>query len=75
MSRNIFVAGAKGMVGSAIVRQLKGLLEVEVFQPNRQELDLRCAADVQKYFIDNKISEVYLGEYLSGRINLYGYEK
>lgn len=23
----------------------------------------------------NKISEVYLGEYLSGRINLYGYEK
>ena len=23
----------------------------------------------------NKVSEVYLGEYLSGRINLYGYEK
>lgn len=23
----------------------------------------------------SKISEVYLGEYLSGRINLYGYEK
>lgn len=22
----------------------------------------------------NKISEVYLGEYLSGKINLYGYE-
>ena len=69
MSRNIFVAGAKGMVGSAIVRQLKGLLEVEVFQPNRQELDLRCAADVQKYFIDNKISEVYLAAAKVGGIH------
>ena len=49
----IFVAGHKGMVGSAIVRKLKDLKYKKIFFKNRTELDLTDQAKVYKYL--NKI--------------------
>ncbi len=49
----IFVAGHKGMVGSAVVRKLKDLKYKKIFVKNRTELDLTDQAKVYKYL--NKI--------------------
>ena len=45
----IFVAGHKGMVGSAIIRQLKDQ-DVEIITKDRKELDLLNQHDVQNFF-------------------------
>ena len=37
----VFVAGHRGMVGAAIVRQLESENQVEIHTRSRQELDLR----------------------------------
>ncbi|MGQ7848590.1 GDP-L-fucose synthase [Granulosicoccus sp. 3-233] len=58
--KNIFVAGHKGMVGSAIVRRLQKLGYVNVVTATRSELDLLDSSAVQTFFADRKIEEVYL---------------
>ena len=58
--KRIFVAGHNGMVGSAIVRQLKALGGVEVITRSRSELNLLSQADVQTFFNENNIDQVYL---------------
>ncbi|GAA68725.1 GDP-L-fucose synthase [Pseudoalteromonas sp. BSi20429] len=58
--KRIFVAGHNGMVGSAIVRQLKALSDVEVITRSRDELNLLSQADVQTFFSENNIEQVYL---------------
>ncbi len=58
--KRIFVAGHNGMVGSAIVRQLKGLPDIELVLRSRSELNLLSQADVQEFFIEEKIDQVYL---------------
>ena len=55
----IFVAGHKGMVGSSLVRLLKNK-EVEIITKNRAELDLLNQRDVQNFFKETKIDQVYL---------------
>jgi GDP-L-fucose synthase len=55
----IFVAGRKGMVGSAIVRLLKNR-DVEIITKDRTELDLLNQGSVQKFFEHEKIDQVYL---------------
>jgi len=55
----IFVAGHKGMVGSAIVRLLKNQ-DVEIITKDRTELDLLNQGSVQKFFEHEKIDQVYL---------------
>jgi GDP-L-fucose synthase len=55
----IFVAGHKGMVGSAIVRLLKNQ-DVEIITKDRSELDLLNQGSVQKFFEYEKIDQVYL---------------
>ncbi|CAN1606759.1 WcaG Nucleoside-diphosphate-sugar epimerases [Candidatus Pelagibacterales bacterium] len=55
----IFVAGHKGMVGSAIVRLLKNQ-DVEIITKDRIELDLLNHGSVQKFFEHKKIDQVYL---------------
>ena len=56
----IFVAGHNGMVGSAIVRQLKAQGDVNVITRSRSELNLLSQADVQNFFNENIIDQVYL---------------
>ena len=55
----IFVAGHRGMVGSAICRQLE-LTDVEIITANRDKLDLANQAQVTAFFRKNKFDQVYL---------------
>ena len=55
----IFIAGHKGMVGSALIRQLKDQ-DVEIITKDRKEFDLLNQHDVQNFFKDKKIDQVYL---------------
>jgi GDP-L-fucose synthase len=58
--KRIFVAGHRGMVGSAIVRQLRLLGDCEIVTRNRDELDLLSQIDVARFFETEKIDQVYL---------------
>ena len=58
--KRIFVAGHKGMVGSAIVRQLSKTDGVELVVCDRAQLNLLSQADVQAFFQQEKIDAVYL---------------
>ncbi len=69
----VFVAGHKGMVGSAIVRRLQKD-DVEIIIADSKELDLINQSQVKKFFNDNEISEVYLAAAKVGGIyanNIY----
>lgn len=46
----LFVAGHQGMVGSAIVRQLRRTGHRDILTASRRELDLRVQADVLSFF-------------------------
>ena len=54
----IFVAGHRGMVGSALIRLFKSQ-DVEIITKNRAELDLLNQNQVQNFFKDEKIDQVY----------------
>lgn len=57
----IFVAGHRGMVGSAIVRQLEKEGYTNIITRTHQELDL-CRQDaVEKFFVEEKPEYVFLG--------------
>jgi GDP-L-fucose synthase len=56
----IFVAGQNGMVGSAIVRQLTKLSNVDIVTRSRTELDLTNQKAVLSFFQEEKIDQVYL---------------
>lgn len=56
----IFVAGHRGMVGSAIVRQLEKDPNNVILTASRSELDLTNQAQVNVFFANNKIDQVYL---------------
>jgi GDP-L-fucose synthase len=64
----IFIAGHKGMVGSAIIRQLKNQ-DVEIITKNRTELDLLKQHNVQDFFKKEKIDQVYLAAAKVGGIH------
>ena len=69
MSKRIFVAGHKGMVGSAIARQLSDVPNTELVTRTRAELDLSIQQDVADFFASEKIDEVYLGAAKVGGIH------
>jgi len=60
MKKRIFIAGHNGMVGSAIVRQLKNNKNIEIITRSRKELDLTNQQSVLEFFQTEKIDQVYL---------------
>lgn len=58
--KRVFVAGHNGMVGSAIVRQLKQQADVNVVTRSRSELNLLNQQDVTTFFEQEKFDQVYL---------------
>ena len=58
--KKIFVAGHRGMVGSAIVQQLETQRDVEVITRTRNELDLTNQQAVSDFFEQESIDQVYL---------------
>ena len=56
----VFVAGDKGMVGSAIVRELAKSSDIEILTRDRSELDLRDQKAVGSFFETNSVDQVYL---------------
>ena len=60
MTKRIYVAGHRGMVGSAIVRQLSTKSDVELVLRTRSELDLTNQAAVNTFFDTESIDQVYL---------------
>jgi GDP-L-fucose synthase len=60
LEASIFVAGHRGMVGSAVVRRLRALGYRRILTANRDELDLTQQAQVQTYFAQHPIEHVVL---------------
>ena len=68
-NQRIFVAGHRGMVGSAIVRQLQEKGYNSIITATHAELDLCNQAAVQHFFADQKIDQVYLAAAKVGGIH------
>lgn len=66
---NIFVAGDRGMVGTAIVGHLKLLGHNQIITASRSELDLLDQTAVRAFFEYNKIAHVYLAAAKVGGIH------
>jgi GDP-L-fucose synthase len=60
LNTKIFVAGHRGMVGSAIVRQLEASGHTNIITRTRTELDLTNQQAVVEFFQSEKIDQVYL---------------
>jgi GDP-L-fucose synthase len=56
----IFVAGHRGMVGSALVRKLVRAGNCELVLRDRSDLDLLRQSEVDQFFGDERIDHVYL---------------
>ena len=66
--QKIFIAGHKGMVGSALVRLLKKQ-NVVIITKDRKELNLLNQDSVQNFFKNEKIDQVYLAAAKVGGIH------
>lgn len=67
--KTVFVAGHRGMVGAAIVKQLEGRDSVNIITQTRTELDLTSQTAVADFFAENNIDEVYLAAAKVGGIH------
>lgn len=67
--KKVFVAGHQGMVGSAIVRELSLDPTIELITKTRHELDLIKQQEVQDFFLESSIDEVYLAAAKVGGIH------
>jgi len=65
----IFVAGHRGMVGSAIVRRLQALGYQNILTAGRAELDLTRQSEVEGFFRDHTVGQVYLAAAKVGGIH------
>ena len=63
MSELVYIAGHRGLVGSALVRRLEG--RVPLLLRSHAELDLTDAAAVQSFFVEHQPAQVYLA---AGRV-------
>lgn len=67
--QRVFVAGHRGMVGSAICRQLSQRADVELIVRTRSELDLTSQQAVTAFFQHERIVQVYLAAAKVGGIH------
>jgi GDP-L-fucose synthase len=67
--QRIFVAGHRGMVGSAIARALSTRDDVELVLRTHSELDLTDQQEVRHFFATERISQVYLAAARVGGIH------
>lgn len=67
--KRVYVAGHRGMVGSALMRLLSTQENVKLITASRKELDLTNQAAVNDFFKGNKIDEVYLAAAKVGGIH------
>jgi GDP-L-fucose synthase len=58
--KRVFIAGHKGMVGSAIVRQLSQDQTIEIVIRDKSELNLLDQVAVSQFFSEQAIDQVYL---------------
>lgn len=65
----IFVAGAGGLVGSALVRALRSAGFNNLLTPSRQMLDLMSQNDVARFFAAEKPAYVFLAAAKVGGIH------
>jgi GDP-L-fucose synthase len=65
----IFIAGHRGMVGSAVVRRLRSLGYTNLVTATHAELDLTNQAAVRAFFAHNKIERVVLAAAKVGGIH------
>ena len=69
LDQRIFVAGHRGMVGSAIVRHLQSLGYQSIVTAPRESVDLVDAASVKRFFAEQRIDQVYLAAAKVGGIH------
>jgi len=69
MKRRIYVAGHRGMVGSAICRKLSRSSDVELIVKSRSELDLTSQKEVEDFFREHRLDQVYLAAAKVGGIH------
>lgn len=69
LSPRIFVAGHRGMVGSAIVRALQARGDATIVCRTHDELDLCDQAQVRAFFNEERIDQVYLAAARVGGIH------
>lgn len=65
----VFVAGHRGMVGSAIVRRLQALGYENILTRGREDLDLVDQAAVNAFFAEQRIDQVYMASAKVGGIH------
>ncbi|MEM7329325.1 MAG: GDP-L-fucose synthase [Pseudomonadota bacterium] len=68
-TRRIFVAGHRGMVGSALIRKLEADGNAEIVTRTRQELNLVDQSAVNAFFGSEQIDQVYLAAAKVGGIH------
>ena len=71
----IFVAGGRGMVGSALIRKLKMLGFKNIVSPSSAELDLTNQKRVIEFFRSEKFDFVFLAAAKVGGINANNTQK
>ena len=69
LNKKIYVAGHQGMVGSAIVGNLKKKGYTNILSRTHQELDLTNQANVNQFFEEEKPQQVYLAAAKVGGIH------
>lgn len=69
LDQKVFVAGHRGMVGSAIVRQLEEKGYTDIVTATHAELDLTNQQAVNEFFQKNQIDQVYLAAAKVGGIH------
>lgn len=69
LNQTVFVAGHRGMVGSAIVRRLQALGYANILTAGRDQLNLLDQAAVQAFFQANRVDQVYLAAAKVGGIH------